>query len=99
MQLYHCLHGILKDNFIFLCVVIQGVILYSFISMMVERNIKDQDSLEINILAIIFMVVWGGLWANTSPGTFLKPAHTLMFHYKLTKTKSNISLCISIMAK
>jgi len=66
---------------------------------MVERNIKDQDSHEINILAIISKVIWGGLWANNSPGTFLKPAHTLMFHHKLTKTKSNISLSISIMAK
>jgi hypothetical protein len=27
---------------------------------MVERNIKDQDSHEINILAIISMVIWGG---------------------------------------
>jgi hypothetical protein len=66
--------------------------------MMVERCIKDQDSHEINILAIISMVTWG-LWASNSPGTFLKPAHTLMFHYKLMKTKSNISLSISIMAK
>jgi hypothetical protein len=67
--------------------------------MMVERNINDQDSHEINILANISMVIWGGLWANNSPGTFLKAAHTLMFHYKLTETKSNISLSISIMAK
>jgi hypothetical protein len=66
---------------------------------MVERNIKDQDSHEINILAIISMVIWGGLWANNSPGTFLTPADMLMFHYKLTKTKSNISLSTSIMAK
>jgi hypothetical protein len=66
---------------------------------MVPRNIKDQNSHEINILAIISMVIWGGLWANNSPGTFLKPAHTLMFHYKLMKTKSNISLSISVMAK
>jgi len=67
--------------------------------MMVQRNIKDQDSHEINIQAIISMVMWGGLWANNSPRTFLKPARTLMFHYKLMKTKSNISLSISIMAK
>jgi len=66
---------------------------------MVERNIKVQESHEINILAIISMVIWGGLWANNSPGMFLKPARTLMFHYKLMKTKSNISLSISIMAK
>ena len=99
MQLYHCLHCILKDNFIFLCLVIQGVTSYSLISTMVERNIKDEDSHEINILAIISMVIWRELWANNSPGTFLKPTHTLIFHYKLMNTKSNISLSISIMAK
>jgi hypothetical protein len=31
------------------------------------------------------MVVCGGLWANTSSGTFLKPAHTLMLIINLQK--------------
>jgi hypothetical protein len=66
---------------------------------MAGRYMGDPNSHEINILAIICMVISGGSWAKNSPGTFLKPAHLLMFHYTIMKTKSYISLSIFIMAK
>jgi hypothetical protein len=66
---------------------------------MAESNIKDQYSHEVNILANIFMVIWGGSWAINPPDSFLKPTYMLMFHYKLMTTKSNISLSIFIIVK
>ena len=102
MQPYHCLHCILKDIFIFLCLVIQGLTLYSLISTTMAEEHKISRFLWNKWNKHSGIYLYGNLGEDRGqiiPRYIFKTSPYIDVPLQTYENKSNISLSISIMAK